>query len=343
MYSREKKVLLREYLEQGWSKSELARKFGISRRTIYNWVTSGQLNKDLDEIRVRYGPRPQVKRKIDPFKGIIHSRLEEYPKLSSVRLLDEIRAAGYQGGYTQLVDYVREVRPKTEPEPIVRFETPAGHQAQVDFAHFRLPWGVRWALVVVLSYSRLLWLRYFRRQDMRTLIEGLEQAFRYFGGVPTEALFDQMRSVVVADHRVEKGPLVENMEFLRFAHHWGFRPRVCRPYRAKTKGKVERPIRYVRENFFYGREFVSDDDLDAQLTRWLESVANARIHGTTGEIPLERFEREERAVLGPLALRPYNKVTRNQLSTNAVASFNHLVEVEKRPLTSYSRLVGGAV
>jgi len=343
MYSREKKVLLREYLEQGWSKSELARKFGISRRTIYNWVTSGQLNKDLDEIRVRYGPRPQVKRKIDPFKGIIHSRLEEYPKLSSVRLLDEIRAAGYQGGYTQLVDYVREVRPKTEPEPIVRFETPAGHQAQVDFAHFRLPWGVRWALVVVLSYSRLLWLRYFRRQDMRTLIEGLEQAFRYFGGVPTEALFDQMRSVVVADHRVEKGPLVENMEFLRFAHHWGFRPRVCRPYRAKTKGKVERPIRYVRENFFYGRELVSDDDLDAQLTRWLESVANARIHGTTGEIPLERFEREERAVLGPLALRPYNKVTRNQLSTNAVASFNHLVEVEKRPLTSYSRLVGGAV
>jgi len=159
----------------------------------------------------------------------------------------------------------------------VRFETPPGHQAQVDFAHFRLPWGRRWALLVVLSYSRLMWVRFFPRQDMRTLMAGSEQAFAFFGGVPAELLFDQMRSVIVEDQRETGGPPVENIEFVRFAHHWGFRSRACWPYRAKTKGKVERQIRYLRENFFYGREFLNDMDLDAQLSGWLEAVANVLV------------------------------------------------------------------
>ena len=101
---------------------------------------------------------------------------------------------------------------------------------------------------------------------MRTLFGGLEEAFHFFGGVPREILFDQMRSVVVADHRERGGPLVENLEFLRFAHHWAFRPRACRPYRARTKGKVERPIRYVRESFVYGRSFAGDGDLNDQAS-----------------------------------------------------------------------------
>ncbi|UCC74136.1 MAG: IS21 family transposase [Gemmatimonadota bacterium] len=195
----------------------------------------------------------------------------------ATRLFEEIRAAGYSGSYTQVKEYVREVRPRPPQEPVIRFETPAGRQAQVDFAHFRLPWGRRCALLVVLSYSRYLWVRFYRRQDMGTLFAGLEDAFRFFGGVPHELLFDQMRSVVVEDRRTDGGGLVENMEFLRFAHHWGFRPRACRPYRAKTKGKVERPIRYVRQSFFYGREFVSDDDLNARAQQWLATVANARV------------------------------------------------------------------
>jgi transposase len=117
---------------------------------------------------------------------------------------------------------------------LVRFETPPGLQAQVDFAHFRLPWGRRWALLVVLGYSRLLWLRFFRRQTMETLFEGLEQAFAYFEGVPKELLFDQMRSVIVNDERLRGGALVENAEFVRFANHWKFCARACRAYRAKT-------------------------------------------------------------------------------------------------------------
>lgn len=283
MYSGETRVLLRHYLEQGVGKTELSRRFGVSRRTIHHWIKTGQLDRDLDGKAVRYGPRPAVRTKLDPYKGIILARLEAYPLLTAQRLFEEIKAAGYPGGYTRVKDYVREVRPQPPAEPVVRFETPAGFQGQVDFGTFKLPWGRRHALLVVLGYSRLLWLRFYRRQTMETLIRGLECAFEFFGGVPEELLFDQMRSVVLSDDRLNGGGLTVNAEFLRFAAHWGFRPRACRPYRAKTKGKVERPIRYVRQSFFYGRTFLNDADLNAQGEGWLHEIANVRRHRTLGE------------------------------------------------------------
>ncbi len=339
MHGREKRVLLREYLAQGWSKAALAEKLGVSRRTIHHWIKTGQLDRDLDEQAVRYKRRPEVDHKLDPYRPIIERRLEQYPKLSSVRLLEEIRRDGYSGGYTQLKAYVRQIRPG-EAEPVVRFETPPGVQAQVDFAEFRLPWGKRWALVVVLGYSRLMWLRFFRRQTAEALFRGLEQAFGRFGGVTEELLFDQMRAVIIGDERLKGGALVENPEFLRFAHHWGFRVRACRPYRAKTKGKVERPIRYVRENFFYGRTFVSDEDLDSQLQRWTEEVANVRIHGTTDEQPLKRFLRDEQATLRPLPGRPYRSLLVPARSVQPLGSRPpRCVEVERRPLGVYRQLV----
>ena len=264
MFGRETRMLLRHYLEQGTSKSALARKLGVHRDTIHRWIRDGELDRDLDGEPVRYGPRRQVATKLDAFKPIIEARLAAYPELSSVRLLEEIRAAGYAGGYTQLKAFVHRVRPTPPPEPVIRFETPAGRQAQVDFARFRFPWGIRYALLVVLGYSRLLWCRFYPRQDMATLIDGLEDAFVYFGGVPHELLFDQMKAVITRDLRLEGGALIRNAEFLRFAQHWGFTPRACRPYRAQTKGKVERPVRYVRGNFVYGRTFLHDADLDHQ-------------------------------------------------------------------------------
>jgi transposase len=262
MFGRETRMLLRHYLEHGTSKSALARQLGVSRDTIHRWIRSGDLDRDLDGEAVRYGPRPPTPTKLDAYKPIIEARLAAYPELSAVRLLDEIRAAGYAGGYSQLKAFVRGVRPTAAPAPVIRFETPAGRQAQVDFARFRFPWGVRYALLVVLGYSRLLWCRFYPRQDMATLYDGLEEAFVYFGGVPQELLFDQMKAVITRDLRLEGGALVRNTEFLRFAHHWGFTPRACRPYRAQTKGKVERPVRYVRGNFVYGRTFLHDADLD---------------------------------------------------------------------------------
>ena len=149
------------------------------------------------------------------------------------------------------------------------------------------------ARAVVLSHSRLLGLCFYRRQTMAVLTDGLERAFARFGGVPKELLFDQMRAVVLSDQRVGGGELVLNAEFLRVAAHWGFHPRACRPYRAQTKGKVERPIRYIRDSFFYGRAFANDEDLNEQASRWLEGTANVRRHGTTGERPV-------RAVSTPL-------------------------------------------
>lgn len=346
MIGRETRVLLRHYLEEGVPKSVLAERLGVSRRTIYHWIETGQLDRELDGEPVRYRPRPPVPRKIDPYRAIIVARLEEFPRLSAVRLFREIRAAGYTGGYTQVKEFVRRVRPRPPREPLIRFETPPGHQAQVDLAHFRFPWGRRYALLVVLGYSRLLWLRFYARQDMRTLFSGLEEAFRSFGGVPHEILFDQMRSVVVADRRAQGGPLIENLEFLRFAHHWGFRPRACRPYRARTKGKVERPIRYVRESFVYGRAFVGDADLNEQAERWLRSVANLRLHRTTGERPIERFEREERAHLGPLARRSYRSLllpspSQPARGRRADAGRAPEIPVERRPLEVYGRLARG--
>ena len=222
MFGRETRMLLRHYLEQGSSKSELARQLGVSRDTIHRWIRDGDLERDVDAEAVRYGPRPFVVTKLDAYKAIIEARLTAYPELSSVRLLDEIRAAGYAGGYSQLKAYVRRVRPLPAPEPVIRFETPAGRQAQVDFARFRFDWGVRYALLVVLGYSRLLWCRFYPRQDMATLMDGLEEAFGSFGGVPQELLFDQMKAVITRDLRLEGGALVRNAEFLRFARHWGF-------------------------------------------------------------------------------------------------------------------------
>ncbi|MFP5307636.1 MAG: IS21 family transposase [Gammaproteobacteria bacterium] len=331
-------MLLRHYLEQGLSKAEVARQIGISRRTVYHWIATGQLDRELDDAPVRRAART-VDRKIDPFRPIIDARLAEYPALSAIRLFDEIRAAGYSGGYTQVKAYVRDTRPGPKPEPVVRFETPPAQQAQVDFAEFLLPWGKRYALLVVLGYSRLLWMQFFSRQTMAVLMRGLEEAFAFFGGVPAELLFDQMKAVIIEDQRLTGGTLLENAEFVRFAAHWGFRIRACRPYRAKTKGKVERPIGYVRRNFFYGRTFVSDADLDAQSLSWLANKANVRLHRTTREPPRVRFERDERLLLQPLAPRPYRSVSLPQRAAPKIA-LPVVTSVERRALSVYDQLAG---
>jgi transposase len=334
-------MLLRHYLAQGASKSALARQLGISRDTVHRWIRAGDLDRDLDTTPVQYGPRRPVPTKLDAYKAIIETRLAAYPELSAVRLLAEIRAAGFAGSYTQLKAFVRQIRPAPPAVPVIRFETPAGRQAQVDFARFAFPWGVRYALLVVLGYSRLLWCRFGPRQDMRTLIEGLEEAFRYFGGVPQELLFDQMKAVITRDLRLQGGALVRNLEFLRFAHHWRFTPRACRAYRAQTKGKVERPVRYLRDNFVYGRTFVNDADLDRQRRQWLDDVANARMHATTRERPRERFDRDERLLLQPLAPHPYTSLVFPPPPPRSSRAPRPLVAVEKRPLAVYARLTGG--
>lgn len=335
-------VLLKHLLDAGLTKTAIADQLGVKRRTIHHWIATGQLDRVVDAA----GPRRSLPRatKLDRFKPIIAERLARHERLSATRLFAELQAAGYPGGITQLREYVAQVRPRPEPEPIVRFETPPGHQAQVDFAEFRFPWGKRFALLVVLGYSRLLWVRFYSRQTLATVISGLEEAFAYFGGVPVELLFDQMKAVIVEDHRAEGGRLLENAEFLRFAGHHGFRIRACRPYRAKTKGKVERPVSYLRGNFVYGREFIGDADLDAQRLVWLDTVANVRQHGTTKVAPRTRFDLEEQLALQPLAARAYRPLVLPPERTQRRTVLRSLpalatVVVEERGLAQYQTLV----
>jgi len=194
MYDWEPRVLLRHYLEQGLSKTAIAERIGISRRTVHYWIDSGQLDRELDAATIHYPRRPT---QLDPYHALIRERLDTYPELTAVRLFEEVQAAGYPGSLTQLKVFVRAVRPVPPPEAIIRFETPPGLQGQVDFAAVRLPWGPRFAVMYVLGYSRLLWVQFYARQTMRTLMTGLEAAFAFCGGVPRELLFDQLKAVIL--------------------------------------------------------------------------------------------------------------------------------------------------
>ena len=339
------RMLLHQLLDEaGGDRAEAARRVGVGRTTMYRWIAAGLLDEPIETIQARYKARPAIPTKLEKYTPLIEARLAEFPRLSGTRLLAECRAAGYTGGVTQLRAFVQRLRPAPE-EPIVRFETEPGQQAQIDWAHCRLPWGVRYALVVVLGSSRLLWVQFYPRQDLATLMLGLDACFTAWGGTVKDLLFDQMRAVLTRDDRLTGGGLVHNLELLRFARHWGCRVRVCRPYRAQTKGKVERPIRYLRDSFLYGRTFLGDADLNAQVLEWLATVANARQHATTQWIPAEQFAQVERPLLLPLPSRPYHSLvlTPPRAATTAPRSREPLphVAVERRELSAYAALVAG--
>ena len=290
MLSKEEFIIMQHYLEEGLSKTAIARKLSINRRTVHRYLKSGK-------NRPCYRPRPPKPSLLDPFKHYIQGRLEAYPELSVTRLQEEIVKLGYQGKYSILREYVVSQRPEI-PLPLeFRFEVNPGRQAQADFAVFKTPFGVVYALLVVLSWSRCLWVRFFCHQDQLTLLSGLHEALVAFGGVPETILFDRMKAVVA---RTEAdGEAIFTEEMLRFAYHYSFQPKACRPYRAKTKGRVERSVSYLRNNFFYGRTFRDLEDLNNQVAKWLEETANCRIHGTTHEIPAARLK-QEMAYLKPL-------------------------------------------
>ncbi len=326
-----RKVRAKRLLANGVSKRATAAAVGVARRTLYNWIARDWAGAKR---------APARKSRLDDYKPFIDARLAAYPKLSAARLYESVRRAGFEGSYSVVVRYVRGVRPCPAPEPVQRFETEPGRQGQVDFAEFKFPWGKRYALAVVLGYSRWLWVGFYERETMAALADGLERAFAAMGGVPGELLFDQMKAVVNSDERPAGGKLIENASFRGFADHWGFRIRACRPYRAQTKGKVERPIRYLRENFFYGREFANDEEVNERLRGWLSGVANVRVHGTLKERVSDRFERE-RPLLLPLAPRGYRFVTPRPMPEEAgdvdvAPAEAPAVDVEKRPLAYYA-------
>lgn len=282
---------LHEMMRDGVSIRDMARVTGYSRNTIRKWLR-----------QERYGDLRPKRRpsKLDAHKDYVVGRMSE-GITNAVRILRELRGRGYTGGITILKDFMLPLRPAYPSKATLRYETLPGDQAQVDFGTFSYMDGdVKrrvYAFSMVLSYSRLLYVEFVEKQDLATLVMCHQRAFEALGGVPRRVLYDNMRTCVLG--RDESGQVQWNPRFLDFARLCGFTPTACWPYRAKTKGKVESSIKYLRHSF-WPVKFTDLEDLNRQVTAWLSSVANVRIHGTTRERPLDRAEQEQ---LPPVASR----------------------------------------
>jgi transposase len=236
--------------------------------------------------------------KLDPHRAYLEDRLKAGVWNAQV-LLREIRERGYQGGYTILKDWLQPQRVAAQVTAVRRFETPPGKQAQVDWGHLaylevdgqqRKVWG----FTITLGYSRRLWAAAALDQKLGTLLRMHEAAFQCWGGVPEEILYDRMRTVW--QDVDERGEIIWHPVFQDFARYWGFRPRLCAPYRAQTKGKIESGVKYVRRNFvcgLQGREPAGLEEFNARLREWTETVANRRVHGTTYEQVLLRWDGDQ--------------------------------------------------
>jgi transposase len=269
---------------RGKTVSEIARLTGRDRKTIRRMLREG-------------GPKPRAPRevssKLDPYRGYLLDRLlSEDPVSNAEVLFDEIQTMGYVGGRTILKDFLHPFRELVKEKSTVRFETPPGKQAQVDWGIFKKPARKRvQGFVMSLGWSRALYLDFAETQALANLLLCHEQAFQYFGGVPEEILYDRTKTVWLRDD--ERGDPVFHPGLVDFAEHYGFRPRLCRGYRPQTKGKVESGIGYVRKNFWRRvRDYRQANDLLDLRRRWLDETCNVRVHGTTGERPVDRLPKE---------------------------------------------------
>ncbi|MGA1124887.1 MAG: IS21 family transposase [Chthoniobacterales bacterium] len=298
-------VMIHNLKSEGLSISQIAARTGLDRKTVRKYLDRGL------EAPV-YGPRQPRERVIAPYEAYLRGRITNFPDLSGKRLFREIKSQGYKGGYTAVTDFLRDARPPKQAPFERRFETPPGQQAQVDFAEFKVEFtdepGVMrkvWLFSMVLGHSRWLWGRFAASQDLQTVLRCHISAFSAMGGAPAEVLYDRMKTAVTGEDA--DGVVTYNASLVALLNHYGALPKACRPYRAKTKGKVERPFRYIRQDFFLARTFRNLDDLNAQFEAWRTEIANPRRHATTGRIIDEAFA-EELPALQPLPAIAYNAV-----------------------------------
>jgi transposase len=267
--------------------SEIARISGYDRKTVRKYLVCRTLPVEQ--------PRKRKPTKLDAYHEYIAQRLKDYPDLGAKRIFREILDRGYTGKYTQVKKYVRTIRPDIAVKAVYRYETEPGRQAQVD-------WGDCGSVYVdgesrklscfamLLGYSRMRYIEFTLNTDVPTFIQCHLNAFRYFRGYPEEILYDNMKQVVI--RRMKKSSESRwNDLFMDFTRHYGFTPRLCRPYRPQTKGKIEQTIGFVKQDFLKGSTFPSLQDLNGQALQWCERV-NSTPHGTTHEIPRDRLTRE---------------------------------------------------
>ena len=278
--------MIKDMKQKGMNITQIANELGRDRKTIRHWLK--------EDAPRSYSRAKKHGSKLDPHKDYIRGRMEE-GCLNGAVILDEIRARGYTGGATLLRDFMRPLRPCIREKATIRFETPAGEQAQVDWGRVNVNWSGQtkrlYIFVMVLCYSRMLYVEFTEDEKLETLMGCHLRAMQYFGGITRTVLYDNMKTVVTGQD--ENGEVIWNERFAAFAAHHGFILKRCRPYRARTKGKVENGVKYVKQNFWPRvREFQNLHDLNLQARRWMDSVANVRVHGTTHEIPLERWRQE---------------------------------------------------
>jgi transposase len=275
-------------------------------------VSYHAVRRALHEIeQARSGcPMPQPAPRgsqLDAHEPAIVALLTRYPDITAQRILEELRPHGYTGGYTILSERVRQLRPRPPVAPVRRFETAPGVQAQMDYSTYDLDFSDEGrrrvhAFSYVLGYSRRQYLHFVAAQDFATTVREHIRAFEHLGGVAATCLYDNMK-VVVSGYDGDEP--VYNPRFLAFAAHYGFRPVACRPRRAQTKGKVERPFWYVETSLLGGRTFRGLERLNETAAWWLAEVADVRLHRQTQARPIDRHA-EERPHLIPLPARPYD-------------------------------------
>ena len=284
----------------GWGMKRIAAELGCSHHTVKTYVAAGGVVpfKPPERAKALHGQDDWLRERFVRHRGnadvVRQDLLAEKGLVVSLRTLQRAVAP-----YRQAL--------KAEALATTRFETPPGRQLQIDFGERLVEIGGAklkvFVFVATLGHSRRLHVRAFRHEQQASWFSGLESAFTTFGGVPQEVLMDNPRALVVRHDAVSRTVLF-NDKLLAFAKHWGFTPRACAPYRARTKGKTENGVGYVKKNAIAGHAFASWEAFEAHLTKWEREVANVRVHGTTGEAPIARFERDEAHRLKPLGSRP---------------------------------------
>ena len=279
--------------ELGWGAKRISRALGISRNTVKTYLAAGGWTPYQ---------QPERKKALNGLRTWLRERFLTHRGNADV-LRQELTAE--KGIAVSLRTVERAVKPfrqelEAEARATMRFETAPGKQMQIDFGERLVEIGGAklrvYLFVATLGYSRRCHVRAFRNERQESWFDGLESAFHTFGGVTEEVLFDNARALVV-EHDAVTRSVVLNDKLKAFAKHWDFRPRACAPYRARTKGKTENGVGYVKRNAIAGRSFPSWEVFEAHLEVWTREVADVRVHGTTGEPPIERFRRAEAAAL----------------------------------------------
>lgn len=280
--------MIRNLFNQGLSKSEISRMLGIHRETV---------SKNLQKShRPKYVRKNNISLVLDNYKNYINDRLEKY-NLSAEKLYEEIKLKGYSGSYPTVSNYVREVKNNFKKKAVLRYETLSGEQSQVDWGYCGEIYDKNLekiikvnCFVIVLGYSRTMYVEFFTNQQMNNFLKGHNNAFKYFGGYTKEILYDNLKSVVIK-RMLKASDSDYNKKFLDYAGYYGFKPILCRPYKPQTKGKVENGVKYVKSNFYAGEEFSSISEINEKSKIWLDKINN-RIHSTTKEKPFDRLKRE---------------------------------------------------